>query len=255
MHSDSDAAKAMLYLSLSLAVIFLTVGAYRLLDAERSNVGAIPRAIDKQGDETRKFMGAWLTANVMPPVKRIAATVDGLPAMTAKLIDRHATRIEDLSQKEIRHGFDDTLAVVNKRTGDVMQQVVEIRGDLRPVFAGATALTAAYTVLPDRLGAELRPAWLSLEPEITCRTADGFGYGGCARARVNALLGEAVKVGGVFTQKFPAFADASLGIEHNVQAWTDKYVMPHKLTPWGKVKVGIGVAGGVGIAGARMGLF
>jgi hypothetical protein len=255
-----NGAKALLYLALSLSVIFVSLGAYRLLDAERGNVGAIPRAIDKQGDETRKYVGSWLTANVMPHVNKIATTVDGIPALTERLLDKHATRIENLAQGEIRHGFDSTLALADQRTADALNQIRELRGDLRPVFAGATALAETYAALPDRIGAELRPSWLAIEPEITCRMADGSGFGGCWHARGTALLGEAVKVGGVFTQHFPSYAismDASAksftGIAADVHKFTSKATAP--LTPWGKVKVGLGVAGGVGIAGARMGIF
>jgi len=59
---------------------------------------------------------------------------------------------------------------------------------------------------------EFRPAWLSLQPEITCRQLDGSGYGGCWHSRVTGLLGEALNVGGVFTQHFPILSTSITGI-------------------------------------------
>lgn len=239
-------------------LIALTIPAYRLLDAQRQNVGAIDRAMAREGRETRAFLGRWLTENLMP-------TLNYLPPM----LDEHATRIETLTQQEIRHGVDtsaallrETAAMADQRAQQALGQVVELRGDLGPVLANAAALEASYAALPDRIGATLEPWRVSIEPEITCRQMDGSGYGGCWHARITALMGEAARVGGVFAQHFPSYANSmdqtakSLnGMVFDAHQWTAKYVQPHPLSFKQKLGVAGKVTVGLGTAALRGGVF
>jgi hypothetical protein len=129
--------------------------------------------------------------------------------------------------------FGDTLQTANRALG-----VVEtLQTSVKPALDGLAktearfgALADSYGALPDRLAFELRPAWLSLQPEITCRQLDGSGYGGCWHSRVTALMGEAARVGGAFTQKFPALSESITGIAEDFHGITanvrGKYFTP-----------------------------
>ncbi len=168
------------------------------------------------------------------------------------------------------------LTVADRRIGETLTRadralsVFEgIRGDLQPTLAAlppavaqaqgtlyAASETLAsggslldrYRLVPDEVGARLQPTFLALEPEFTCRTVAGDGYGGCWHSRVTALMGEAARVGGVFTQRFPEMADSVTGIAADAHGWTSKYVQPHpmKLADYfkgaGRLIFGAGVA-------------
>lgn len=116
-----------------------------------------------------------------------------------------------------------------------------------------SSLLDAYAALPDR--AVQSPAWLAIEPEITCRHADGTGYGGCLHARVNGLLGEATNAGGVFVREFPAASAAFVGIENSLDRFANKYISPHPQTVKQKIWSGFKVVVGAGAIAARGGLF
>jgi hypothetical protein len=117
----------------------------------------------------------------------------------------------------------------------------------------ANALLDAYAALPDRVGAEVSPAWLSLKPEITCRTLEGDGYGGCWHSRITALMSEAANVGGVFTKQFPAFSASVNGIAGDVHTFTSKAVAPRGF--WGTFKDILSTGSGVARAAGAAGLF
>lgn len=117
-----------------LCMIALTIPAYRWMDAERQNVGAIPRAIAEQGDLTR----GWLNLNLMPPVNRLAATADKLPAMTRDLIDKHASAIE----ARLNGQLSEALRMADARTGQALEQIAGLRMDLQPTLANTASITA-----------------------------------------------------------------------------------------------------------------
>lgn len=119
---------------------------------------------------------------------------------------------------------------------------------------------ATYQVVPWMISAELdkvnhaaAPAWSAIEPEITCRDAAGRGYGGCWHSRITGLFGEAVNIGGVFTQQFPSIAKSVNGISTDVHTFTSRAVAPRGI--WGNVKDVLGTSSGVVRAGAAVGLF
>lgn len=105
---------------------------------------------------------------------------------------------------------------VQDRLDTAQGQLAKTSDSLVDVARGGQAdlhsLVSVYAALPDQLGQQLRHSWTAIEPEITCRQADGTGYGGCWHSRVSALMGEAARVGGTFTQRFPEFADSTNGI-------------------------------------------
>jgi len=126
---------------------------------------------------------------------------------------------------------------------DATGQIQGMRQDLAPVLANAASLEARYTALPDQLGEVFKPTWASLEPELTCRHSDGSGYGGCWHSRITGIMGEAVNVGGVFTQQFPSFVTtfqetnkSVAGIAGNFNSITAavdrKYFNPPPKTKW-----------------------
>jgi hypothetical protein len=168
----------------------------------------------------------------------------------------------------IRDSAMNTEKDANDRTTEALAKIEEIRGDLKPVLenaaslenhasdtmSGVDKLTKAYAALPARVGAAVAPSWAALEPEITCRHADGSGYGTCWHSRTTALLGEAANVGGVFTQQFPKLAASLTGIAVDAHGWTTKYVAPHPLTTGQKFKAAGEVFIGLGTAALRGGV-
>ena len=238
-----------------VAGIFLAVETALLTRAAIGTVAALPDQIA-------------LTREAL--VREVAATRKDLDEQIA------AARVDVLARSEREAGrlrrdlfveTDAIRATADRRLGDTLARadtalanVEELRQDIKPVIENAAAteqsaasLMDSYRALPAELGDRLGPSWAKLEPEITCRFADGTGYGGCWHSRVTALLGEAANAGGVFTKKFPAFADSTADIAKDVHIFTSKAVAPRGL--WGTFKdlVGIG-SGTVRVLGAA-GLF
>jgi hypothetical protein len=125
------------------------------------------------------------------------------------------------------------------------------------VEAGAKDLMAVYENLPDRVYDS--DEWRKLRPEITCQQEDGSGYGGCWHARVTAIMGEAARTGGVFTQEFPKFsasvnsmANSGAGIAADARVVADKIIRPKGF--WGNFKdlVGLGVRAGGALGSAGL---
>jgi hypothetical protein len=160
---------------------------------------------------------------MMPLRSLVIATVDAaVDRSTTKAMVpiNAAVKNADARLNDAIKTVNDVTAKADARTGEALGIVKDLNGDLKPLLAKATTLTANYAALPDRLAAEMRPSWLAIQPEITCRQADGTGYGGCWHSRVTGLMGEALKVGGVFTQKFPSLADSTTGIASDIRSMT-----------------------------------
>jgi hypothetical protein len=155
----------------------------------------------------------------------------------------------------------------DRRLGDTLQRadvalatLDSLRMDLKPALENASsaeqsaaALLDTYQALPAQLGIRLAPSWAKLEPEVTCQLAGGAGYGGCWHARITAVLGEAANAGGVFTKKFPSFADSTTGIAADVHTFTSKAVAPRGF--WGTFKDFVSTGSGVTRALGAAGLF
>ena len=200
---------------------------------------------------------AKLPADLIATVNALPAKI--LPPVLAQ-VDKHATRIEARvasiqgDARELATGANARVGDTLARVDDAIAQVKEIRGDLKPVLSGAATLEANYAALPAQIGAQVQPAWLAMEPEFTCRHADGTGYGGCWHSRFTGLFGEAERVGGVFTQQFPLLSASVTGIAADAHGFTKKYVMPHKLTLGDKFKMGGTIVLGLGSSALRGGV-
>jgi hypothetical protein len=187
--------KPLLYLSASIAL--LSIGACTsllLLDA-RALAKAQFGVAQREGQKTRDMLerqANQLRADVMLRVDGIAGRANGqVTSLRTEVLER----------------VDRGLTLADSRLSAAQSSLDGLRGDLQPVLRNAATLEANYATLPDRLSAELRPSWLAIQPEITCRQLDGAGYGGCWHSRITAVLGETAKAGGVFTQKFPMLVD------------------------------------------------
>lgn len=172
-----------------------------------------------------------------------------------------------LLRKDLIGETDAIRATADRRLGDTLARadaalatVDAVRQDLRPAIENAamaegraSALMDTYRALPSELAEQLAPSWAKLQPEVTCQLADGAGYGGCWHSRVTALLGEAANAGGVFTHKFPAFADSATGIAQDIHTFTSRAVAPRGF--WGTFKDLVGTTSGVTRALGAAGLF
>lgn len=203
-------------------------------------------------------------------IEEIAATRRDLNAQIAAARGDLLARSErqaDRLRSDLFAETDAIRATADRRLGDTLARadaalstVEGLRQDLKPAIENAaiteqnaSALMDTYRVLPARMGERFAPAWAKLEPEVTCQLADGTGYGGCWHSRLTALLGEAANAGGVFTRKFPAFADSTSGIANDVHTFTSKAVAPRGF--WGTFKDVVGTASGGVRALSAAGLF
>lgn len=203
-------------------------------------------------------------------VAQVAATRDDLDheigAARGDLLMRSERQV-NLLRKDLFAETDAIRATADRRIGDTLSRadaalttVDAFRKDIRPTVENAaiaeqsaSALMDTYRALPAQMASRFAPSWEKMEPEITCRLADGGGYGGCWHSRVTALLGEAANAGGVFTKKFPALADSTTGIAEDVHTFTSRAVAPRGF--WGTFKDLIGTTSGVTRALGAAGLF
>jgi hypothetical protein len=253
------------------ASVYLWREAFRVGVAEREIVQA-KKELLQRFDQHAGILEKQVS-RVVDGDPRAIAPEDRKPLRALLLAEVHGDfqQLSDGTFREIRGfrtaadaRFGDTLARADRALGIAEN----LQTSVKPVLDGVTkteasfgALADSYRVLPDRLAFEFRPAWLSLQPEITCRQLDGSGYGGCWHSRVTALMGEAVRVGGVFTQKFPEMADNFVRIEgdfHGIlddaHKWTTKYVVPHPMTTGQKFKAAGTIFLGLGTSALRGGV-
>ncbi|HEX3875780.1 MAG TPA: hypothetical protein VHW24_02260 [Bryobacteraceae bacterium] len=237
------------------AVALLAVEAALLMRAATGVVAALPEQITL----TRNTLAGEIVATRRDLDSQIeAARVDVLSRS-----ERQADRLRADLFKEtgaIRDTADRRLGDALARADAALATVGGIREDVRPLIQStaatersASALLDTYRALPGLMGQELAPSWAKIQPEITCEFADGRGYGGCWHARITAVLGEAANAGGVFTKKFPAFADSTTGIATDVHTFTSRVVSPRGF--WGNFKDLIGTGSGLTRALGAAGLF
>ena len=220
----------------------------------------------------------------------VLATIDATISNVPGQIDDRAAKIEaDLkiqasaAEADLNDRLTQSLAIVDyqitRARTDVVGQIVAARSDITGPILGTLdrhlatiekneadqannlSLTVAgtgaaliqvadtYSALPGLLGARLSPAWDAIEPEITDRK-DGRGYVGW-HSRISGLMGEALNVGGVFTQRFPQLSLAVTGIATDAHTFTSKAVSP--CLGWCLVRstltTGSGVTRALGAAG------
>ena len=207
------------------------------IDRTRSEILA---EVDTQIRETRTALLAEVEKQSTELQQSASSQID----MGLLLTHRHLTAIEDLVDNRSAQA----LYLADTRAKEITHTLEGFRKDVQPTLAGIDELTASYAALPGQLGKELQPAWQAIQPEITCRTLAGAGYGGCWHSRITGLFGEAERVGGVFTQKFPAFSDSVTGIAADVHTATHHYLAPGppgwkgRLEQVGKITLGLGTA-------------
>lgn len=266
-----------LAMAAGVCLILLTIPATVLLWREAVIApGSAERALHVEGDKTRAAVLDWMTTHVAPVVEGNPIAVDPLDRLSLRTlllteVDRQATGLQAQIVGVRGELFDrvdkihDSLFVLTtaalseidkaRENANVQLTLFNRNAALLGVHAGD--LMDTYAELPDRLQASA--TWKALEPEFTCRQADGSGFGGCWHGRITALLGESVKVGGTFTQRFPQMADAVTGMMqdgHEMTSigrrWAAKNVDPHpatkkeKLETVGKIAVMLAYAALIG---------
>ena len=248
-----------LTMAAGLCLLLLALPASVLLWREAAIApGATERAIDQQGDKTRTAVLDWMTTHVAPVIEGNPLASNpldrfSLRTVLAMEVDRQVTSLQDRLEGQIAgtrkdlfdrvdevhisalKAFGATLTEIDKTRDMLDTHLTVLNHNAAVTMDSASNLMDTYAAIPDRFAQS--PAWKKLEPEITCVQSDGSGYGGCWHGRVTALLGESVKVGGTFTQKFPQMADAVTGMAQNgdkmttyAQRWMAKNVDPHPTT-------------------------
>jgi hypothetical protein len=142
---------------IGLCLIALTIPTYRLIDAERQNVGAIPREVEKQGDLTRQ----WLTKNVTPVLRQLSQTIGEVPSLATGLIDKHATKIEgtlDATRDDLNRQVGTALVMLNGQLDALQAKVTTLQSQVNPVLAAAQS-TLEHT---DKTVTDLHPQFLGL---------------------------------------------------------------------------------------------
>ena len=196
--------------------------------AERVETKALA-AVHGEADKTRTWLGGQIAETRGALLAEIARQGDGLRG------DARGQVVE--LRKDVMARVDRTESDANQRTSEAISVVREFRTTadgrlasiqelLTPPLAASTRLMDTYSALPGQVGAQLAPSWAALQPEITCRWANGTGYGGCWHSRITGLMGEAVQVGGVFTQHFPSLANSIDGIGVSVNKIGVKITTP-----------------------------
>jgi hypothetical protein len=241
--------------ALLAAAAMLLFEAALLLRAATGAVAALPNeialtrgALLAQIDDARQDLISQIGVARRDVLTRSERQVEGLRSDLVA----ETSAIRDTADRRLG----DTLA----RADTALATLESLRQDLKPAIENAAlteqsaaSLLDTYTALPAQVGERLAPSFAKLEPEVTCQLANGAGYGGCWHARITAVLGEAANAGGVFTRKFPAFADSATGIAKDVHTFTSKAVSPRGF--WGTFKDFVATGSGVTRAMGAAGLF
>jgi hypothetical protein len=234
---------------------FLAVEAALLTRAAIRTVAALPEQIAV----TRTALVSEVASTRKDLDEQIAAARVDVLARSEREADR--VRSDLFAEADaIRATADRRLGDTLTRADSALGNVEALRRDIKPVIENAAvteqsvaALLDTYRALPGQMEEQFAPSWAKLEPEITCQLADGAGYGACWHSRITALLGEAANAGGVFTRKFPGFADSAAGIAKDVHRFTSKAVAPRGF--WGTFKDLVGTGSGAVRALGAAGLF
>jgi hypothetical protein len=232
------AAEAALFFAAATATIHAVPGQ---IDAARIETLAL---VDRHAQALRVDAFQEIDAQALLLQRQIAATrmeaMAEIDAIRAGAIQTAAALVTeaDLARQDAREQLTATNYILARGVGAAMETADH-----------ANSLIDAYGALPATVAKS--PAWLAIKPEITCRHADGSGYGGCWHSRVTAVLGETANAGGVFVKQFPAFSDSVTGIAEDVHKFTSKAVAPRGF--WGTFKdflsTGSGVTRALGAAG------
>lgn len=238
--------------SLSFAVLSLAASASWLLLVTAQTERSLPALIDTrvQAIQDRLMADIDLHAGVVESMV-IGRTGDVL-AIANGAVQRADARTAEAEADVVRIADHADSQITGIRT-DINGQMVSLSGIIRDAVQPVDDLARRYTLIPDQLATVMAPSWAATEPEITCRHADGSGYGGCWHSRITGLMGEAVNIGGVFTQHFPALSTSITGIAVDAHTFTSRAVAPRGF--WGNFKDIVGTSSGLVRAGAAAGVF
>ncbi len=217
--------KGFLLCALALSIIAVSTCLCLLILSTRQTVELIPVEMDY----TRVALVQRLDKLQVDALNEIDSQANGIRkdmrkdvAMIAGKADAQLTGIADKADTQmngIRKDLKESVAMA-------VAPITEMRADLKPLLVSSTRLVDNYAALPGQLSTELRPSWLAIQPEITCRQADGSGYGGCWHSRLTGLMGEALSVGGTFTKHFPSLVTSFDGIGVDTHKFTTKFTAP-----------------------------
>lgn len=197
--------------------------ARRLTDAQTGVAERIERsalkAIHEEADKTRAWLGGQMKetrAEVLAEVRHQGDALQRNAGGQITALRGDVMGRVDTVERDANARTGEALAVVREFRITADLRLAAIQGQLQPAVISGSRLMDTYAALPGQLGAQVHPAWLALQPEITCRHEDGSGYGTCWHSRITGLMGEALVVGGVFTQHFPSLAASFDGIAGSV---------------------------------------
>jgi len=228
--------------SVGLAVIHVLLTLATVIRQVPAEVAALRRDVDQQVTLLRTAADAQATATREALVLQIAAARADVTHQILPVLDARLAAIQRDADQQLGQA-NETL----RRSGETLGLSAE------KITASAETLTGRYTRLPDELALTLRPSWVALEPEFTCRRPDGSGYGGCAHSRVNALLGEAARAGGAFARDFPLLSGSITGIASDAHTFTSRAVAPCR--GWCLVRSMLTTSSGVVRAAGAAGVF
>lgn len=220
------------------AVWYVAIATARLEDAGAAAARDLPIELR----ETVQMEAAVTRVQIAREMDQVLTRVDRAVILASKTEGDANAQLSGL--RVDLAGISDRLAATVDRQGDRANATLAaaLNGD-RGLVPAATAFLATYRRIPDQLAGSA--AWQSLEPEIVCRHADGTGYGGCMRARVNGMLGEWERTGAQITKYSPQFIGAASGIAVDVHTFTSKAVTPPTIKGriYDGVKLGAYIAG------------
>jgi hypothetical protein len=177
--------------------------------------------IHQEGEATRRFIGQWLTDNLMPEVHAVAAAAAAMPDSAIMEIDHQADRLAIITdnrlasiQREASGKIDQALLLADARLGQAItsadQQITGMRGSLQPAFTDVAAITHRVRLVADE--------------NLECR-----GNGNCWPVGITAALGGAKVALGETGQAMrridaamPKFIETAKRIEENSDVATAK---------------------------------
>lgn len=242
--------KLLALLLCSAAAIAIGTSASYLLIVTAQTEKTLPALIDARAQSIQDRLMAEVGLHAVIVEELVNARTTDLLAIANGAIQRADVRTADATQAIVQIADHADSQITGIRT-DLNGQLGTLNSTLANAAQPIDQLAARYTLIPDQLAAAAAPSWAAIEPEITDRR-DGHGYVGW-HSRITGLMGEAVNIGGVFTQHFPALSTSITGISVDAHTFTSRAVAPRGF--WGNFKDVLGTSSGVVRAGAAAGIF
>ena len=247
-----DEVKNFMFGAIAVAVLLVGGSTSYLMITTAETEKVLPKLVDERAAYVQSALSAQLSIH--------ADSIENI-------LDRRSGAALDVIGKAINRAdwrFGEVVGIADRAVNDADQQLTDIRSDadahlvtlnktVSDTLLPFDQLATRYMQIPDQLATAAAPSWAAVEPEITCRHADGTGYGACWHSRITGLMGEAVNIGGVFTKNFPQLSLSITGIATDAHTFTSRAVAPRGF--WGNFKDIIGTSSGVVRAGAAAGIF